>query len=311
MSKAPKPKIRLDFCDFNGVNKTDNWFTRILEKEYRIEITDRPDLLIFQDSGDLNRLYTCRKLFWTGESLPPPWHRTDYALTHHYEDTPRHLRFPYYVFGCGCGSQEIVRQPGEAERIIAEKRKFCSAVISNANRRRTQYRQLLFSKLNDRKTVDSGGGFHNNIGGRIPPGGFAKHDFLRQYKFHLCCENKQLHGYTTEKIVEAMWARCVPIYWGSPRVGEEFNPRSFLCRHDFPDDESFIQRILEVDQDEDLYRSMLDEPFFHNNRPNEYYSEERLLEFFERILSDRSTPVSHRRKFWHLGRWRLARRMHL
>jgi hypothetical protein len=309
MSAAVKPVLRLDFCDFNGVNKADNWFTRILRRAYTVEITDRPDLLIFQEGGHLNRLYTCRKLFWTGESIRPDWSRTDYALTCHHLDHPRHLRFPYYVFGAECAGSDLVKAPDEADRIVAERRKFCAVMVSNAGSR-TSYRNQFIARLDARQRVDSGGTYRNTIGGPIPRGGRPKHAFIRQYKFNLCYENKALDGYTTEKLVEAMWARCIPIYWGNPRVGEEFNLDSMLCRHAYPDDATFIDRILEVDRDEARYRALLAQPFFHDNRPNAYYSDDRLLAFFDRILSDRSRPVSQRQRFWHPGRWRLAKRMH-
>lgn len=304
-----KPRLKLDFTDFNGLNKADNWFTRILARDFEIEITDRPDLLIFQDGGHLNRLYTCKKLFWTGESLFPDWSRTDYAMTCHYIDDPRHLRFPYYVWGSEATAQDLIKQPGEADRIVGTRKKFCSAVVSNANPRRTSERIEFFKKLNAVKEIGSGGRFMNNVG-NIGLGGQAKHRFISQYKFNLCYENKSLPGYTTEKLSEAMWARCIPIYWGNVRVGEEFNTKSMLYRNDYPDDESFIAHILEVDANDDLYRAILSEPYFHDNVPNEYFSEDRLLAFFHRILDDDKKPVSQEKKIWHLGRWKMAKRQH-
>jgi alpha(1,3/1,4) fucosyltransferase len=106
-----------------------------------------------------------------------------------------------------------------------------------------------------------------------------------------------------------MWARCIPIYWGNERVGEEFNKKSMLCRNDYPDDESFIERILEVDANEALYKEILSEPYFINNEPNIYFSEDRLLNFFHQILDDEKKPVSQEKKIWHLGRWALAKKM--
>lgn len=305
----PKPRLKLDFTDFNGLNKVDNWFTRILGRDFQIEISDRPDLLIFQDGGHLNRLYTCKKLFWTGESLRPDWSRTDYAMTCHYIDDPRHLRFPYYVWGSEASAQDLIKQAGEADRIVGTRSKFCSAVVSNANPRRTVERIEFFKKLNALKQIGSGGRFMNNVGD-IGRGGQAKRRFISQYKFNLCYENKSLPGYTTEKLTEAMWARCIPIYWGNVRVNEEFNTKSMLYRNDFPDDDAFIARILEVDANEDLYRSILNEPYFHGNVPNEYFSDDRLLAFFHRILDDDKKPVSQEKKIWHLGRWKMAKRQH-
>ncbi len=305
-----KPTLNIDFVDFNGIDKVDNWFTRILSREFTVVISDRPDLLIFQEGGHLHRLYTCRKLFWTGESILPDFRTTDYAMTCHYIDDPHHLRHPYYVWGCGCSWPELIREPGEAERIVSEQRKFCSFMVSNGNKRRTQERIRFYLKLTARREVDSGGRFMNTIGGPVAAGGYAKHDFLKQYRFNLCYENKSIPGYTTEKLVEAMWARCIPIYWGDPRVGEDFNRKSILCRDDYPSDEAFIDRIIEVHDSPELQHAILNEPYFHDNTPNPYFSEDRMLEFFQRIVDDQSTPVSHRRKFWQLGRWSLAKRMH-
>lgn len=121
-----KSKLRLDFADFSGTNKADNWFTRILAHDFEIEISDRPDLLIFQDGGHLNRLYTCKKLFWTGESIFPDWRRTDYAMTCHYMDDPRHLRFPFYVWGSEAKASDLVKRVDEPDQILRQRRGFCS-----------------------------------------------------------------------------------------------------------------------------------------------------------------------------------------
>lgn len=305
-----KPLLKLDFCDFGGLNKNDNWFVKLLSARYEVEINDKPDLLIFQEGGHMNRLYSCKKLFWTGESIQPDWRTTDYAMTCHHIDRPEHFRFPYYVFGSEATAQDLIRQPDEAEMIMAENRKFCCAVISNGNRKRAGYRIDFFEKLSQYKQVDSGGRWGNNIGGPLPLGGQAKHRFLKQYKFNLCFENKSMPGYVTEKLTEAMWARCIPIYWGAPDVGNEFNTKSMLCRHDYADDDSFIKRIIEVDQNDDLYREILQQPYFLDNRPNPHFDLSRMLAFFDGIIQDTRKPVSQTLVPWHRSRWRLAKRAH-
>ncbi|OGQ00420.1 MAG: hypothetical protein A2Z40_04345 [Deltaproteobacteria bacterium RBG_19FT_COMBO_60_16] len=306
-----KPTVRLDFCDFNGIDKNDNIFTRILSREYHIEINDRPDLVIYSKESHLHRLYTCKKLFWTGETIRPDFSVCDYAMTCYHIDDPRHLRFPYYVIGSGCRPEELLKTPGEVEAVASSDRKFCSFVISNANPKRAGRRLDFFHRLCRYKPVDSGGKGLNNVGRVIPPGAQAKYDFIRGYKFNLCFENKAIEGYTTEKLVEAMWARCIPIYWGNPKVGLEFNSRSFLSLNDYRTEEEFLEAIIEVDRDDAKYRRMLAEPYFPDNRVNEYYDEGRVLAFFERILSDPTPPVSRRKRYWPLGRWRLAKRMYL
>jgi hypothetical protein len=308
---STKPTVRLDFCDFNGIDKNDNFLTRILSREYHVEINDRPDLVIYSKESHLHRLYTCKKLFWTGETIRPDFSVCDYAMTCYYIDDPRHLRFPYYVVGSGCRPEELLKTPGEVEAVASSGRKFCSFVISNANPKRAGRRLDFFRRLSRYKPVDSGGKGLNNIRRAIPPGAQAKYDFIRGYKFNLCFENKAVEGYTSEKLVEAMWARCIPIYWGNPKVGQEFNTRSFLSLNDYRTEEEFLEAIIEIDRDDTKYRRMLAEPYFPDNRVNEYYDENRVLAFFERILSDPLPCVSRRKRYWLLGRWLLAKRMHL
>jgi len=120
-------------------------------------------------------------------------------------------------------------------------------------------------------------------------------------------ENTSIPGYTTEKIIEAMRARCVPIYWGNPRVAEEFNPRSFINANDFPSNEALIEHIRRVDQDENLYRQYFEEPYFSGNVPNQYFSKDRILDFFGRVFSDPTPPLAARRRRW-LKRWMVLKR---
>src|SRR5437879_9856632 len=100
-----------------------------------------------------------------------------------------------------------------------------------------------------------------------------------------------------------MRARCVPIYWGNPRVHEEFNPRSFLNYFDFPNQDALVERILELDRDDAKFLEALRQPYFHGDQPNEWFSSKRLLDFFERIFTETITPVARQRRFFQIGRW--------
>lgn len=304
-----KPTVRVDYCDFNGLDKIHNYFTAVLSHEYTVEICDRPELLIYSSAGHMNRLYNCRKIFFTSESLRPDFTQCDYAMTCFSTDDPRHLRLPFYVVSGGCRGEDLLKEEGEAERIVRQNRGFCSFLVTNANPRRAGKRIGFFERLNRYKRVDSGGKALNNLGRVVPEGARAKHDFIRNYKFNICFENKSLEGYTTEKLVDAMWARCIPLYWGNPLVGREFNSRSFLSLNDCSNEDEFIEKIIEIDRDEEKYRRMLAEPYFIDNEINEYFNDARFLGFVERILSDSSPPASHRRRFWSLGRWRFAKMM--
>jgi hypothetical protein len=136
----------------------------------------------------------------------------------------------------------------------------------------------------------------------------GKIEFLKRYKFNIAFENTSLPGYTTEKIVEPMAARCLPIYWGNPLIDREFNPKSFLNYFDFRDEDALIEKIIELDESDALYRQYMTAPYFHQNRPNEFFGLDRVLDHFEMIFSASTRPVAQRRRLFSFGRWTLARR---
>jgi len=49
---------------------------------------------------------------------------------------------------------------------------------------------------------------------------------LRHYNFNLCFENCDEDGYITEKIIHALIAGCIPLYWGGGRFLEQTIPSS-------------------------------------------------------------------------------------
>lgn len=54
--------------------------------------------------------------------------------------------------------------------------------------------------------------------------------YLRQFRFNFCPENTNNRGYVTEKIIEAIKAGCIPIYWGNEGYPEPdiLNPKAIV-----------------------------------------------------------------------------------
>jgi hypothetical protein len=103
-----------------------------------------------------------------------------------------------------------------------------------------------------------------------------------------------------------MRAGCIPIYWGNPLIEREFNPRSFINVHAFPNHESAIERVLEIDSDPELHAEYLSEPWCDGNKLNEFYDRQRVLDQFEKIFTTQITPVSQRASWF--GRWTFAKK---
>ena len=87
-----------------------------------------------------------------------------------------------------------------------------------------------------------------------------------QFKFDealkVTFENKIYPGYVTEKICDAYKSRCIPIYWGSNEVVNDFNPKTFINANDFSSFDELVEYIKKVDNDQELYESYFEESIF-------------------------------------------------
>ena len=119
-----------------------------------------------------------------------------------------------------------------------------------------------FKKLCQYKRVESPGSYLNNM-----PGGAvvdwldgSKTEFQRKCKFTLCFESTLHYGFVTEKIMDAFYADTIPVYYGSPTVTDIFNKDAFINCTDYPSFDAVIEKIKELDQDDEKYLQMLRQP---------------------------------------------------
>jgi alpha(1,3/1,4) fucosyltransferase len=305
-----KRSISIDFCDFHpNFPKTDNFYYHLLRERFDVRLCDQPDYLLFGPYGHEHRLHSSVRILLSIEPGVPDFETCDYSVTCLKIDDPRHFQLP--VYATNGKAAELIRKDESAERILADKTRFCSFVVSNQHPTKNRNRAELFEKLSRYKPVDSGGRYRNNIGGAVPGGSQNKIAFLRAYKFNIAFENSSLPGYTTEKLYEAMAARSLPLYWGNPLIAEEFNPRSFLNCADFPSLDALVERVIELDRNDAKYLEYLRQPYFHGNEANRHFDYTRLLDFFEKVFAQQAVPVAQRRKRKSLlGRWIPVKRHH-
>lgn len=283
--------LRLGFTDTFGA--IENYFTKVLSERFDVIRDDsNPDYLIFGDKnfGTNNINYNdrkCIKIFYTGENERPWDYHCHYSISFdHHEFDGKNYRLPLYViydhdnhFRNVPNTSNIDRQPQD----LLESKEFCSFVVKNGA---CEMRNRWFHKLQEYRPVASGGPLFNNIGYIIPRGEEsvqAKIKFLNSYKFNLCFENSSYPGYATEKLYEALCAKTIPIYWGSPTIEVDFNPKAFLNWHDYGNDKDFFEAIQEIDMNPDLYESMYLEPMFADyQKTNKFFDQEKFLNWFER-----------------------------
>lgn len=231
---------------------------RIMQELFEnVEVSDEPDFLFCSPVKNYQMFqYDCPRIFVTGENIVPDFNCVDYAVGFHYmEFEDRYLRVPLYRFY----EYEYGLALNKHQRTldVHADRKFCNFVYSNG-RDAMKERDEFFFKLSNYKRVDSGGRHLNNIGGPVD----SKLVFQSEYKFTIAFENAVSNGYTTEKILHAFASGTVPIYYGNPRIAEDFNEDAFINCHRYSSFEEVIEKIKEIDADENQYQRMIHAPIF-------------------------------------------------
>jgi hypothetical protein len=143
------------------------------------------------------------------------------------------------------------------------------------------------------KQVDSGGSVLNNVGGRVPDKG----EFIKDYKFVISFENSALKGYTPEKILEPIFEDCIPIYWGNTLVENDFNAKRFIDYAKFDTEEKLINRILEIDKNEELAVDMLMQPTFNTNKISHEEEHQAVLRILSTIIDNPKKPIA--KQIWN------------
>ena len=160
-----------------------------------------------------------------------------------------------------------------------DNKKFCSFVQKNPG---CKYRNDYFNILSNIDRVDAAGPLFNNMdGGWRPPDVAAKVKFMSDYKFNLCFENSSYPGYCTEKLFEALCAKTVPIYWGSPTAALDFNPAAFINRYNFASDQQFIDFIIQVSNNKELYNHYYLQPMFRDEEFFRTFNIDHFLDWFQ------------------------------
>lgn len=233
------------------------FFVELLRRRYDVTILtdgdEEPDIMFYSCWGSQNnvRWTRCLRIYYTAERDCPDFNMCDYAIgLVNVGATERFFHFPFYVF-----YNDIMRRyetlPPIGDKAPLLDRGFCSAVVTDPYRSPVFFE--VFNRLNEYKPVASGGRWNNTVGGPVAD----KLDFIKGYKFNIAFENMKADGYVTEKILESLVARTVPIYWGSRSVKDEFGEGSYIDISDFDSLDSAVEYIKKVDNDDELYMQIL------------------------------------------------------
>lgn len=241
--------IKIKFTDqWDNFKPEETNLFRWLDEAFDIELSDKPDFVITGPFGYDHMKHDCVKIVYTGENYTPDFNLFDYAIG--FDDIKfgdRYLRFP--LFALRDEFTSFRAQPVPSDRELLE-RDFCSFVVSNP--RGNPIREKFFNALSKYKPVASGGKLLNNVGGCVAD----KFAFTARYKFAIAFENSAHPGYVTEKIMDPMSVWSIPIYWGDPEVGRDFDGKSFVHVRDEDDIPRAIEEVIRLDKDDAAYLEM-------------------------------------------------------
>lgn len=292
--------MTIKFVDFSpGFNRKDNKLIQALRTRHDVTVLDSksaevPDLLFYSYFGAEHLRYNCLKIYFTGENDVPDFNECDYAVSHYsYDVGGRNLRYPHFMLYEM--EEALNRKPLSEDEAL--NRGFCTCVQRNFQTCHPM-RIKIIDAVDKFKPLAYGGPWRNNVGAPVED----KIKFISDYKFNLALENSILPGYVTEKILEPLAARTVPIYWGDKQALQDFNPEAFIYANDFPNMESLISEIQRIDNDKDAYMHMVNAPVLRPGQEMNF--DEQLADFLCRIASNPIRQVSpyaaqgalHRRK---------------
>lgn len=267
--------LRLAFTGFwSDLKQNDNFITNSLDCKY--ELSSDPQVVFFSCFDMRHRAFpNSLRVFFSGENVRPNRVECDHAISFELDERGgRDIRWPLY---------NLYSDP-RFEPIVEPREKFCSMVVSNAaSRQRIDF----FQALSKYRSVDSGGRTLNNVGGPVKD----KMEFLRGYRFSIAFENAYYPGYTTEKILEAKKAGCIPIYWGNPEIALDFNTDGFVNAHAFRSFSQCIEYIEYLDRDEGAFRKVQEQPLLRGNGYTKYSDRDRFRDWLNAVVASRSRKL--------------------
>ena len=285
-----KKTVKVNFIGFwNSFNKEDNLFYNILSKKYIVEISDNPDYLFVSPLGKAYDFmkYDCIRIYYSGEEIVPDFNLFDYAIG--FDDIEfgdRYIRYPFCFMKNDSFWSADKLSAEKAEDILSKKDIFCNLIYNEDSV--GGYRKELFEALCRYKKVDAYGRYLNNVNGN----GISyleKREILRRSKFTIAVEGCNYLGVTTEKITHPFEEHSIPIFFGNKNINSDFNENAFVNCHSFSSIEDVVNRIIELDNDDDLYLDMLtSSPLVNDDyAKDKYYAlEDFLYNIFDQDLND-------------------------
>lgn len=288
-----RPELSVSFHNFwPGFDPKTFFLTRELMRRFnlRFDLCGR-DLQFFSVFG--KELVPTRgreralRVWFSGEVFEPS--RMIYDL--HFGSLPeslwgkRWVRCPVWSAGINWWDDTSPYSPSHllAERRFEPREKFCNFIYSN----RTSFRTEFFDLLGKRRRVDSCGRVLNNVGDPC----VDKFKAVSEYQFTIAFENALSPGYVTEKLIDPIAARSIPIYWGASEAKTDFNSDAFIFARDFQSFDDLADHVIKVSDSREAMERLVTAPVFPDNRIPEQFTASHYVNLIVEALSTPQTTI--------------------
>ena len=273
---------------------------KILLQNYNVVIHDNPEEADYLICSVFDTPYEyCKfekiRILYSGENYIPDFNLIDYGISSYpLVLGDRHFCKPQCIesYGHFASLRNIDRS--HPIQLLEKKKYFANFIAGHESE--LSIRGDFFKKLDSEyKRVESPGYYLNNMpnGKCVKWTDDSKLQFQSQCKFTLCFESTKHDGFITEKITDAFMANTIPIYYGSDVVKKIFNPKAFINCADFASFDEVIEKIKEIDQDDEKYKEMISQPILRN--PNFYEETMAEMEKFVCHIFDQNIENAYRR----------------
>lgn len=256
-------QIKIKFVGFNDCPLEPAAFYNILNENYDIVETDNPDYIICSIFGQPYEYckYPQVRIMYTGENYIPDFNLIDYALLpYNLKLYDRSFYYPSFSNNYQRTLSLSTIDRDYSIDFLRSKKYFANFISSHES----EYgiRGDFFKALSNYKRVESPGTYLNNMpnGKTVKFMTDSKTNFQRNSKFSLCFESTKHNGFVTEKLMDALVAGSIPIYYGSETVTEIFNGKAFINCNDYNSFDDVIKKIIELDNNDEKYMEMLKQP---------------------------------------------------
>jgi hypothetical protein len=213
------------------------------------------------------------------EDLLIPEKCINLSLGFDYIEDKKYLRFPFWLmanFEPEDTFADIQNKLETYKQIKTDREKFCTLIMrANYNGGRRQF----YDMINSIESVSCPSNFMHNDDSLRTIYNNDKREYLKNFKFNLCPENDNYSGLVTEKIFDAIFAGCIPIYRGANNQPEPdiLNQNRILFLQSNDSNDFILQKIKSLLTDSKQFCKFANQPAFTPDAAKVIYS------YFERL----------------------------